>query len=145
MNMSTKYGRARKSKQRTGIAIAAGIFVALVGLYFIFGISAQTNKKNAKCTEDATGIVTDVTTSGSKYLATIDYKIDDYEDTVTVETKKEVSVGSEIAIKYEPLYYRHLYIEGITPTGTKDVITGVIMLVVGAILAVGGFLLKKVD
>lgn len=143
--MSTKYGRARKSKQRTGIAIAAGIFVALVGLYFIFGISAQTNKKNAKCTEDATGIVTDVTTSGSKYLATIDYKIDDYEDTVTVETKKEVSVGSEIAIKYEPLYYRHLYIEGITPTGTKDVITGVIMLVVGAILAVGGFLLKKVD
>ncbi len=143
--MSTKYGRARKSKQRTGIAIAAGIFVALVGLYFIFGISAQTNKKNAKCTEDATGIVTDVTTSGSKYLATIDYKIDDYEDTVTVETKKEVSVGSEIAIKYEPLYYRHLYIEGITPTGTKDVITGVIMLVVGAILAVGGFLLKKAD
>ena len=143
--MSTKYGRARKSKQRTGIAIVAGIFVALVGLYFIFGISAQTNKKNAKCTEDATGIVTDVTTSGSKYLATIDYKIDDYEDTVTVETKKEVSVGSEIAIKYEPLYYRHLYIEGITPTGTKDVITGVIMLVVGAILAVGGFLLKKVD
>ena len=143
--MTTKLGRERKSKQRTGIAIVAGIFVALVGLYFIFGISAQTNKKNAKCTEDCTGIVTDVKASGSKYLATIDYKIDTYEDTVTVETKKELTVGSEVAIKYEPMYYKHLYIDGITPTGTKDVITGVIMVAVGAILSVGGFLLKKFD
>ena len=140
--MSTIYGRARKEKQRTGIAIAAGIFVALCGLYFIFGISGQTNKKNAKCTEQTTGVITDVQASGSKYLTTIDYEIEDIENTITVEAKKDLGVGSEIVINYEPLYFSHLYIDGITPTGTKDVITGIIMLLGGGVLAAAGYLLR---
>ena len=141
--MISKYGRIRREKQRTGIAIVAGIFVILCGLYFIFGISRQTDEKNAKCTEETTGIVSDVKASGKKYLTTIDYEIEDIEKTMTVETKKDLGVGAEIVIKYEPLYFSHLYIEGISPTGKNDQITGAIMLLAGGVLVVGGFLLKS--
>lgn len=50
--MATYSERGRRSLYAGKIAIAAGIFVLLVGLYFIFAISGETNRKNAECTEE---------------------------------------------------------------------------------------------
>ncbi len=138
-----RYVREMKSKRRTGIVIVAGILLILMGLYFIFGISAETNRKNAKCTSTTTGTVTAVSESGSKYTATIDYVADDVSMTKEIESKKQLGVGDTITIKYEPLTVSHIYIEGITPTGTNDVIYGIIVIAVGAAMTFVGFILKK--
>ena len=125
-------------------AIVVGIILVLFGLYFIFGISKQTDSKNAKCTEKTVGTVTDVKQNGSKYVSTIDYMIEDYEKSITVETKKDLGLGNTIDIFYEPLTWSHLYIEGVSSTGKNDILFGVISLLVGGVfILMGAMVLKK--
>ena len=123
--------------------IVAGIFILLSGLYFLFGISANTDRRNAKCTESVVGVVTASEASGSKYLTTIEYTPEDWTTSIDVETKKQYEVGSEITVNYEPMTPKHVFIEGITPTGASDRITGLIMIAAGAAMAVGGYLIGK--
>ncbi len=143
--MATYAERRRRSRNATGTAIAAGIFVILCGLYFIFGISAQTNRKIAECTDRVTGVVTDVRASGSKYLTTIEYTPGYSPETITRETKKQYEVGTELTVNYDPMSWSNVYIEGITPTGAKDRVTGLVMLLAGAALTFGGVMLMKMD
>ena len=139
-----RHVREIKSKIRTGIAIVSGILLILIGLYFIVGISGETNRKNAKCTSTTTGTVTAVSGSGSKYNVTVDYVADDVSMSKEIESKKQLSVGDTVTINYEPLTVSHIYIEGVSPTGTKDVITGIVILAVGAAMTCLGFWLKKI-
>ncbi|MBO4902829.1 MAG: hypothetical protein J5518_08555 [Lachnospiraceae bacterium] len=141
--MTNRYQRRQQMKNAHITAMVVGIFIALCGLYFIFGISRQTDTKNAKCTEVTTGVVTEVVPSGSKYRATIDYAIEDIDKTMTIETKKDPGVGTQIEIKYEPLHFSHLYIEGVSSTGKDNMVTGGIMILAGAAFFGLGLLMKK--
>ena len=116
------------------IAIAAGVIVALIGLYFIVGISADTNRKNAECTEELTGTVVESAASGSGYSPM----------TVTFKTKDRHEVGEEIPVMVHPTSFTRVYVEGMSPTGKDDVIRGVIFVAGGAVLAALGIVLEKV-
>jgi hypothetical protein len=76
-------------------------------------------------------------------LTTIEYTPGDWTTSIDVETKKQYEVGSEITVNYEPMSTRHVFIEGITPTGASDRITGLIMIVAGATMVAGGYLIGK--
>ena len=142
--MSSRSNRSIRMKNWHLSAIVVGILLVTGGLYFIFGISSQTDAKNAKCTEKTTGVISDVKQSGSKYVSTIDYTIEDYEKTMTVETTDDPGLGSSIDIYYEPQSWSHLYIEGISKTGKSDVTFGLIALLAGGIFILMGVLeLKK--
>ena len=125
------------------IAIAAGIIVALIGIYFMIGISRDTDKKNAECTEEITGTVTESSASGSGYSTTVEYTPGYSPMTVTLKTKEQYKTGTEILVKYHPTSFSKVYIEGMSPTGKNDVIQGAIFLAVGAALSAVGFLLEK--
>lgn len=125
------------------IAIVAGIIVAIIGLYFIIGISGQTNRENAECTEETVGTVVDSIASGSKYSTTVEYTPGYSPMTVTLKTKNQYTAGTEIPMKYHPTSFTRVYIEGMSPTGKDDVIQGAVFIAVGAILAVVGFVLEK--
>ena len=143
--MSNRSQRRFRAKYGHVTAIVAGIFVAVIGLFFIAVIRGETDKRNAKCTEKTTGVITEVSTSGSGYLNTVDYVAEDIDCSVTVETKKDLGVGTELEVYYEPLTPKHIYIEGITKTGSSNVVTGLIMILAGAVLAALGFFVKKLD
>ncbi len=135
----------RRSRRLYGgkIAIAAGIIVALIGIYFIFGISGDTNRKIAECTEETVGTVTESVSSGSKYATTVEYTPGYSPMTVTLKTKEPYEVGAEVPVKYHPTSFKKVCIEGMSPTGKNDVIQGAIFVAVGAVLSVGGFFLEK--
>ena len=141
--MSSRSQRRMQMKNAHITSIVVGIFLILVGAYFIFVISGQTNEKNAKCTEKTVGTITNVSKSDSKYNTTIDYEIEGSAKTITVKSKKDLGVGNTIDIYYEPLYFSHLYIEGITETGTTNIITGCIMIAVGIVFIAVGVAMKK--
>ncbi len=141
--MATYTERSRTRRLGHWIAAAAGVIVFLIGLYFIFGISAATDRKNAECTEELPGTVTECTASGSGYLTSIEYTPGYEPVVITMNTDKEYSVGTELTVRYEPMSFRHVYIEGLSTTGAKDRKTGLIMLLAGAVLAVLGFLAGK--
>ncbi len=94
--MSSRSQRRFQMKYAHITAIVAGIFVAVIGLYFIAVIRGETDKKNAKCTEKTTGVVTEVKSSGSDFLNTVDYVGDDVDCTVTIETKNDLGVGTKL-------------------------------------------------
>ena len=135
--MSSRSQRRMQMKNAHITAIVVGIFLILGGLYFIFVISGQTDAKNAKGTEKTVGTITYVDKSDSKYNTMIDY------ETMTVKSKKDVGVGNTIDIYYEPLHFSHLYIEGITETGKTNIISGIIMIVIGVVFIAAGVALKK--
>ena len=58
----------RRRRRRFGgkIAIVAGILVALIGVYFMVGISRNTDKINAECTEETVGTITASDPSGKE-------------------------------------------------------------------------------
>ena len=125
-------------------AIVIGIILALLGLYFVFVISGQTNRKNAECTEKTVGTITAVVKSGSTYSTSIDYKIEDYDNMMVVKAKEDLGEGNTIDIYYEPLSWSHTYIEGVSPTGKNDVIFGLGSILVGAVfIAMGVLELRK--
>ena len=136
--MSSRSQRNFRMKNWHLTSIVVGVLLLLGGLYFIFGISRQTDAKNAKCTEKATGIVSDVKQDGSKYISTIDYTIEDFEKNLTVETKNDPGLGNPIDIYYEPQTWSHLYIEGISKTGKNDVIFGLVSILVGGVFVLLG-------
>ena len=125
------------------IAIAAGVIVALIGLYFIVGISADTNRKNAECTEELTGTVVESAASGSGYSTTVEYTPGYSPMTVTFKTKDRHEVGEEIPVMVHPTSFTRVYVEGMSPTGKDDVIQGVIFVAGGAVLAALGIVLEK--
>lgn len=142
--MSNSYRRSQRMKNSHITSIVVGIFVLLGGLYFIFFISAETNRKNAECTEKTVGTVSQVSKSGSKYRTTIDYEIDGSQKSITVKAKKSIPAGSKIDVYYEPMSYSHLYIEGVSETGTSNIISGLIMVLAGvAFIALGILEMKK--
>ena len=142
--MTSRAQRREMMKHSHITSIAIGIFLVLGGLYFIFVISGQTNSKNAKCTEKTVGTITHVSKNDSKYFTTIDYTIEDIEKTITVKAKKDLGVGNTIDIYYEPMSFSHLYIEGISETGTHNIITGLIIIAIGgAFIALGIFEKRK--
>ncbi len=124
-------------------AMVIGVFLALCGLYFIFVISGQTNSKNAKCTGITQGVVSEVVPAGSRFKTTVDYVIEDIDKNVTFEAKKDLGVGSQIEIRYDPETWSHLYIEGVSSTGKDDIIFGVIAFLTGAAFFACGFIIKK--
>ena len=125
------------------IAIAAGIFVFLVGLYFIFGISGQTDRKNAECTEAMTGTVAECVPAGSGYSTTLEYTPGYSPMTVTFKTKDRHEVGEEIPVMVHPTSFTRVYVEGMSPTGKDDVIRGILFAAAGAVLAGVGFALDR--
>lgn len=141
--MATQLERSRRRRLAPWISIAAGIIVILIGIYTVFGISAQTNRKLAKCTEETTGVVTDISASGSGYLTTIEYTPGYSPISVTLDTKQKYDVGSEMIVKYEPMSFSNIYIEGITKTGSSDRITGLIEILAGVVLTAAGYFLAK--
>lgn len=143
--MSNRSQRSFRSKHVHTIAKVVGIFIALIGIYFIAVVGGETDARNAKCTEKTVGVVSDVRASGSKYLNTIEYVGDDVECSVTAEIKNDLGVGTEIEVYYEPLTPKHVYIEGISSTGKKNTIEGIVMILVGAAFVAVGFFLKKPD
>ena len=143
--MSTRSQRKFQSKYAHVTAKVVGIFIAIIGICFIAIIRGETDARNAKCSEKTTGVVTDVKASGSKYLNTIEYVADDIDCTVTAETKKDLGVGTEIEVCYEPLTPKHAYIEGVSKTGTSNVVEGLVMILVGAAFFAAGVFLKKMD
>ena len=140
--MATYSERRRRRLFGPRIAIAAGVIVMLIGLYTIFGISGQTNKKIEKCTEQTKGVVTDVMKSGSKYLMTIEYTPGYEPVTTMVESKKEYPIGTELTVNFEPMYFSNIYIEGFSKTGSADRLTGIIEVAAGLVLAILGILLE---
>ena len=142
--MSNRSQRRMLMKNWHISAIVIGIILALLGLYSVFGISSQTNRKNAECTEKTVGTITGVTKSGSTYLTDIEYVIEESEMDTTIEAKKDLGVGNTIDIYYEPLSWSHVYIEGVSPTGTKDVLFGLVVTLVGAaFIGAGVITLRK--
>ena len=105
---------ARRTRRLFGprIAIVAGIIVALIGIYFIVGISRGTNRKNAECTEETTGTIVASDPSGSRYTTTVEYTPGYSPMTVTFDTKEQYEVGSGITVKYHPTSFTKVYIEG---------------------------------
>lgn len=124
-------------------SIVVGILLVTGGLYFIFGISSQTNAKNARCTEKTTGIISDVKQNGSKFVSTIDYTIEDFDKTLTVETKKDLGLGNSIEVCYEPQSWSHLYIEGISKTGKDDIVFGLVSLLAGGFFILIGVMVLR--
>lgn len=125
------------------IAIAAGILVALFGIYFIVGISRNTDKANAECTEETVGTITTSDPSGKGYSTTIEYTPGFSPMTVTFKTKEQYEVGSEITVKYHPTSFTRVYIEGISETGKNDVIQGMVFILAGIFLSAAGIFLEK--
>ena len=141
--MTSRSQRRIQMKNAHITAIVVGILLVLAGFYFIFVIRGQTNDKIAKCTETTTGTVSAVSYKDSRYLTTIDYEIDGSFQQVTFKTKKEIAKGTPVEVRYEPLSYKHVYVEGMSETGTTNVITGLIMIAMGVIFAAMGFAMKK--
>ena len=141
--MATYSERRRRNLYGAKIAIVAGIIVAVIGLYFIFGISSDTNKKNAECTEQVTGVITDSVPSGSIYSTTIEYTPGYSPMTITVDTKEQYTPGTEITVNYHPTSFTRTYIEGISSTGKDDIASGIKMILAGAVLAAAGYFLEK--
>ncbi len=142
--MSSRSQRNFQMKNWHLSAIVVGIFLAVCGLYFIFGISRQTDAKNAKCTEKTNGVISDIKQNGSEYISTIDYTIEDFDKTLTVETKKDLGLGNSIEICYEPQTWSHLYIEGISKTGKDDIKFGLITVLAGGVfIFMGVMVLRK--
>ncbi|MBR6359081.1 MAG: hypothetical protein IKS11_05460 [Lachnospiraceae bacterium] len=141
--MSSRSQRNIQMKNWHLSSIVVGIFLAVCGLYFIFGISRQTDAKNAKCTEKTTGVISDVKQNGSDYVSTIDYTIEDFDKTLTVETKKDLGLGNSIEICYEPQTWSHLYIEGISKTGKDDIKFGLITLLAGGVFILMGVMVLR--
>ena len=135
--------RRRRRALAPEIVMAAGIIVLLIGLYFIFAISGNTDKKFEKYTEELPGVVTESEPSGSKYLTTVEYTPGYSPMTVSYETKEQYEAGTEVTVKMEPNSFTHVYIEGMTPTGSADRTQGIIMALVGAVLAAAGFGMRK--
>ena len=69
--MSTRSQRKFQRKYAHVTAKVVGIFIAVIGIFFIAMIRGETDARNAKCSEKTTGVVTDVKPSGSKYINTI--------------------------------------------------------------------------
>ena len=93
------YSQRRQRRLYGGkIAIVAGILVALIGIYFIVGISRDTDRKNAECTEETVGTVTASQSSGTGYSTDIEYTPGYNPMTVTLKTKKQVDVGTEVTV-----------------------------------------------
>ena len=142
--MSSRSQRNFQMKNWHLSAIVVGIILALIGLYFVFGISSQTDAKNARCTEKTTGIISDVKQNGSRFISTIDYTIEDFDKTLTVETKKDLGLGNSLEIFYEPQTWSHLYIEGVSKTGKDDIKFGLVSLLAGGIFVfIGGVALRN--
>ena len=141
--MATYSERRQRRLYGARIAIAAGIFVMLVGLYFIVGISRDTDRKNAECTEELTGTVTDCVSAGSGWSTTVEYTPGYSPMTVTFKTKDRYEIGTEIPVLVHPTSFTRVYVEGMSPTGKNDVIQGVIFVAGGAVLAALGFVLEK--
>lgn len=141
--MATNLHRRQRRLYGMKIAIVAGILVMLIGLYFILGISGQTNRKNAECTEEIIGTIVDSTKTGSSYSTTIQYTPGYEPMTVTLNTKKQYDPGTEIPMKYHPTSFSRIYVEGISPTGKDDVVQGMIFFGAGAVLVAVGFAFEK--
>ena len=141
--MATHLSRRQNRLYGARIAIAAGIFVMLAGLYFMIGISGQTDRKNAECTEETVGTIVESAKSGSGYSTTVEYTPGYSPMTVTLKTKKQYDPGTEIPMKYHPTSFTKVYIEGMSPTGKDDTVQGAIFLGAGAVLAAVGFALEK--
>ena len=114
---------ARRRRRLFGprIAIAAGVLVALIGIYFIVGISSNTNKGYAECTEETTGTVTDSQPSGAGYSTTVEYTPGYNPMTITMQTKSQYDVGTEVPMRYNPTSFTKVYIEGMSPEGKGTV------------------------
>ena len=139
-----KYSERNRRRRYGGkIAIAAGVIVALIGLYFILGISRSTDRKNALCTEETTGTVTDCTPSGSGYSTTVEYTPGYSPMSITLTTKQSYETGTEVPVNYQPDSFTRVYIEGMTPTGKKDMVQGIVFLLAGAVLAALGAFLDR--
>ncbi len=141
--MATHLERSRRRRLAPGISMAAGIIIFMIGIYTVFGISAQTDKKLARCTEETTGVVTDVSASGSGYFITIEYTPGYSPVSVTLDSKEKYDPGDEIPVKYDPMSFRNINIEGITKTGSSDRVTGIIEILAGAALVAAGLFLSK--
>ena len=141
--MATYAERRRRRLYGPRIAIAAGILVALIGIYFIVGISSSTNRKNAECTEETVGTITASDPSGKDYSTTVEYTPGYSPMTVTFNTKEQYEVGSEITVKFHPTSFTKVYIEGMSETGKKDVLQGEIFILVGVLLSALGIVLEK--
>ena len=141
--MSSRSQRNFQMKNWHLSAIVVGILLAACGLYFILGISSQTDAKNARCTEKATGVVSDVKQNGSRFVSTIDYTIEDFDKTLTVETKKDLGLGNSIEVRYEPQTWSHLYIEGVSKTGKDDIKFGIVSLIVGGVFILIGVMVLR--
>ena len=125
------------------IAIVAGILVALFGIYFIVGISGNTDKTNAECTEETVGTITASDPSEKDYSTTIEYTPGFCPMTATFNTKEQYEVGTEITVKYHPTSFTKVYIEGISETGKKDVMQGIVFILAGVVLAAAGIFSEK--
>lgn len=141
--MSSRSQRNFQMKNWHLSAIVVGIILALIGLYFVFGISSQTDAKNARCTEKTIGVISDVKQNGSKFISTIDYTIEDFDKTLTVDTKNDLGLGKSVEICYEPQTWSHLYIEGISKTGKDDIKFGLVSLVVGGVFILIGVMVLR--
>ena len=141
--MATYASRRQTRLYGARIAIAAGIIVALIGIYFIVGISKDTDRKNAECTEAMAGTVVDCVSAGSGYSTTVEYTPGYSPMTATFKTKDRYEIGKEIPVMVHPTSFTRVYVEGMSPTGKNDVIQGVIFVAGGAVLAALGFVLEK--
>lgn len=141
--MASHLERRRRRLYGTKIAIAAGIIVALIGIYFIAGISGSTNRKIAECTEETTGTVIDSQSSGSRYDTTIEYTPGYEPMNVTIRTKKAYEIGTEVTVKYNPTSFTRVYIEGMSPTGKDNAVQGAVFILVGVILTAAGCFLDR--
>ena len=141
--MSSRSNRSTRMKNWHLSAIVVGILLVVGGLYFTFGISRQTDARNAKCTEKTTGVISDVKQNGSTYILTIDYKIEDFDKTLTVETKKDLGLGNSIEVCYEPQSWSHLYIEGVSKTGKEDIKFGLVTILAGGVFILMGVMVLR--
>ena len=135
--------RRRRKLYGTRIAILAGILVALIGVWFLFGISGSTDSGIAECTEETAGKVVSSEPSGSRFSTTVEYTPGYSPMTVTLRTKKQYEPGTEIAVKYNPTSFTKIYIEGMSETGSADRTQGILFIALGAVLAAAGMFLKK--
>ena len=141
--MANNSERRRRRLFGLRITIAAGIIVALIGIYFIVGISKNTDKSYAECTEETVGTVTASDPSGKGYSTTIEYTPGFNPMNVTFNTKEQYEVGTEIAVKYNPTSFTKVYIEGVSETGKNNVIQGIVFILVGVFLSAAGIFLEK--
>ena len=135
--------RRRRSVFGPRIAIVAGILVALIGIYFIVGISGNTDKAIAECTEETVGRITASEPSGKGYRTTVEYTPGYNPMTLTFDTKEQYEVGTEITVKYHPTSFTKVYIEGMSETGKNNILQGVVFILAGIILSAVGMVLEK--